>query len=357
MDFKEVLLDWYKKNGRELPWRGISTPYFIWVSEVILQQTRVNQGMEYYFRFISKFPDIESLANAPIDELMKVWQGLGYYSRARNLQAGARQVVSDYGGKLPETYEELLKIKSLGHYAAAAVASFAFNKVVPAVDGNVFRILSRVFGIFTPIGSTSARKEFFSLAQELISKENPAAFNQAIIDFGALVCTPRNARCETCPMSGFCYAFSNNIVYKLPVKQKKVPPKDRFLCYFMIRKGNYTFVRRREENDIWHSLYEFPVLETKGQLSHEEILVHPFFTELFGNVDVKIHSISDPIKHQLSHLTIWAQFVIVSVDSVPYLVKSKYRQVKIDELEKFSVPRLIDSYMAAEQTAKYFLKK
>lgn len=353
MEFKDALIKWYRENGRDLPWRRTTNPYHIWVSEVILQQTRVNQGMSYYLNFVEQFPTIQHLANAPIDDVMKAWQGLGYYTRARNLQAGAKQVIDQYNGKLPQSYNDLLKIKGLGTYSAAAVASFAFNEAVPAIDGNVYRILSRVFGIFTSVDTSQAKKEFFNLGLELIDKVDPASFNQAIIDFGALVCTPRLAKCEECPFNEFCYAYRNNLVYSLPVKGKRIIPKDRFFNYLMINFNGSTFVNKREEKDIWHSLYEFPLIESQVQLSLDELIQMKEWAELLG-IDVNVLSVSEPIKHQLSHLTIYARFVIVKIDKVNYRLKTDYRNVDINTLHELSVPRLIDLYLAAEPTEKYF---
>jgi A/G-specific adenine glycosylase len=357
MDFKDLLIDWYKNNGRDLPWRRTTNPYYIWVSEVILQQTRVNQGMSYYLRFVEQFPTIKDLANADPDDVMKAWQGLGYYTRARNLQAGAKQVIENFNGELPKSYEELLKIKGLGMYSAAAVASFAFNEAVPAIDGNVYRILARVFGVFTSVDTGPAKREFFNLGMELIDKKEPAIFNQAIIDFGALVCTPRVPKCEECPMQQFCYAYRNNIVYSFPVKGKKNAPKDRFFTYLMINHKGYTYVNKREGKDIWHSLYEFPLIETHTQLSIEDLIQLDEWGELIGSGNVKILSVSEPIKHQLSHITLYARFVIVEVEKVAYRVKSDYRKVLITKLHELSVPRLIDLYLAAEPVSKYFLRK
>ncbi|MGD9978510.1 MAG: A/G-specific adenine glycosylase, partial [Bacteroidales bacterium] len=354
MEFKDILIEWYGKNGRDLPWRRTSNPYHIWVSEVILQQTRVNQGMAYYSRFIEQFPTIQDLANASLDQVMKAWQGLGYYTRARNLKAGAQQVMDEYGGELPKTFRELLKIKGLGTYSAAAVASFAFGEAVPAIDGNVYRILARVFGIFSSTDTTAARHDFFDLAAELLDKVNPAAFNQAIIDFGALVCTPRIPKCVDCPFNGFCYASRNNLVYSLPVKGKRVVPRDRFFNYVMVKFHGDTFVNRRNTNDIWHSLFEFPMIETPTQLSPDELFSMQEWKDLLGQNDVRILNISDPIKHQLSHLTIWARFIIVEISKASYRLKTDFCRVDIGKLHELSVPRLIDLYMAAEPTEKYF---
>lgn len=345
---------WFALHGRELPWRDTIDPYYIWVSEVILQQTRVAQGIDYYYRFIAQFPTVEALAAAPLDEVMKAWQGLGYYTRARNLHTGAQQVVEQHGGKLPRTYAELLKIKGLGAYSAAAVASFAFNEAVPAVDGNVYRILARVFGVFTPTDSTQGRKEFFELANELMDRQHPATFNQAIIDFGALVCTFRQPHCGECPMADRCYALHNNMIHKLPVKGKRIAVRDRYFYYLMVRQGDHTFVRRRQERDIWHSLYEFPLIELPAPLPAEALVLGPEWAELIGASGFRVLSVSGEIRHQLTHINIHAQFIIVEVERTGYKLRADYHRVPIEELERYSVPRLIDAYMAAEPAQRYF---
>ena len=357
MPFTLVLLKWFAQYGRQLPWRDTDNPYYIWVSEVILQQTRVAQGLSYYLRFIERFPTVEALASAPLDDLMKVWQGLGYYTRARNLQAGAQQVMELYGGQLPQTYAELLKIKGLGTYSAAAVASFAFGEAVPAVDGNVYRILSRVFGVFTPIDTTQGRKEFFALAADLMDKQRPALFNQAIIDFGALVCTYRGSQCADCPQSVWCYAYRNNMVDKLPIKGQRVVVRSRYFYYLMLRYRNTTFVRRRAERDIWHSLYEFPLIELSNQVSISELMDTTQWGDLLGaDAQVEVLSVSEPIKHQLTHITLYATFIIAELRSVPYTLGLDYRCVPIGTLADYSVPRVIDAYMAAEPAVRYFSK-
>jgi len=357
MDFSSILLKWYMANARDLPWRNTSNPYYIWVSEVILQQTRVVQGISYYYRFIERFPTIQSLADAHIDDVMKVWQGLGYYTRARNLKAGAIQVVEKYNGSLPTSYSELLRIKGLGAYSAAAVASFAFDEAVPAVEGNVYRILSRIFGIFTPIDSTSGKKEFFALANELISRTEPGRFNQAMIDFGALQCTPKSPRCPECPFADYCYAFQNNLIAALPVKGKKKPPTDRFFYYFMVKHKGYTYIKRREQKDIWHSLYEFPMHETSAALKPDELIEMLNSLSFLSGSKVKVLNISQPVRHILSHRTIWATFLILEVDKPNYVLADEYVRVPIDNVNNYSLPRVIDAYMAAEPALKYFSTK
>lgn len=357
MDFSSILLKWYKVNARDLPWRNTPNPYYIWVSEVILQQTRVVQGISYYYRFIERFPTIQSLADAHIDDVMKVWQGLGYYTRARNLKAGAIQVVELYNGSLPTSYKELLNIKGLGAYSAAAVASFAFGEAVPAVDGNVYRILSRIFGIFTPIDSTSGKKEFFALANELISRTEPGRFNQAMIDFGALQCTPKSPACHNCPFSAYCYAYKNNLVTVLPIKRKKKPPVERFFYYFLINHKGHTFIKRRHQKDIWHSLYEFPMIETAATLGNEQLIERMGSLNFLSGSTVKVLSISQPIRHLLSHRTIWATFIILEIDNPNYILSNEYVRVPIGGVSDYSLPRLIDIYMAAEPVIKYFSSK
>ena len=354
MDFSTTLLGWYLAHARDLPWRNTTDPYHIWVSEVILQQTRVAQGISYYHRFIERFPTIESLANANIDDVMKVWQGLGYYTRARNLKAGAIQVMEQYNGSLPKTYKELLQIKGLGAYSAAAIASFAFGEPVPAVDGNVYRILSRVYGVFTSIDSTAGKKEFFALANELIPKGNAGRFNQAIIDFGALQCTPKLPRCIDCPFAQYCYANQNNLISTLPVRGKKKPPVERFFYYFLIRHNGFTYIKRREEKDIWHSLYEFPLLEVNTRFEPHELIEAMNTLSFLSGSNVKILDISHPVRHMLSHRTLWATFIILEIDKPNYVLSEGFVRVPIGNVTDYSLPRLIDSYMAAEPVEKYF---
>lgn len=357
MDFSSILFKWYRTNARDLPWRNTINPYHIWVSEVILQQTRVVQGISYYNRFIERFPTIQSLAQANIDDVMKVWQGLGYYTRARNLKAGANQVIEQYNGNLPKTYKELLRIKGIGAYSAAAVASFAFGEAVPAVDGNGYRILSRIFGIFTPIDSGTGKKEFFALANELIPKNESGRFNQALIDFGALQCTPKSPVCSGCPFSVHCYAYKNNLTTVLPIKRKKKPPVERFFYYFLIKHKGHTFIKRRQEKDIWHSLYEFPMIETGGTLGHEQLIERIGSLNFLSDSAVKVLSISQPIRHLLSHRTIWATFIILEIDNPNYILSNEYVRVPIGGVSDYSLPRLIDIYMAAEPVIKYFSSK
>lgn len=354
MDFKSILIKWYGQNARVLPWRQTSDPYHIWVSEVILQQTRVAQGLDYYLRFIEAFPTIQSLAEAPLDALMKVWQGLGYYSRARNMQAGAQMVMERFGGKLPSTYNQLITIKGLGPYSAGAIASFAFKQQVPAIDGNVYRILARIFGVFASPFTAGGKKEFHQLVMELMDKEAPDTFNQALLDFGALQCVPRSPNCNECPFVGICYAYRNNLIDQLPVKGKKLIPKDRFFNYIMVKHAGNTYINRREASDIWNSLYEFPLIETQEMLAPEAVMMLPQWVEVVGKGHVVVRYVSEVFKHKLSHQTINARFFIVELTVVPYSLKSKYQKAPMSTLSNLSTPRLIDSFLAAEPASVYF---
>ncbi|MBN1990042.1 MAG: A/G-specific adenine glycosylase [Bacteroidales bacterium] len=354
MDFKSILIKWYGHNARELPWRQTTDPYHIWVSEVILQQTRVAQGLSYYLRFINAFPTIKSLAQAPLDDLMKVWQGLGYYSRARNLQAGAQMVVERFNGKLPSTYDELITIKGLGPYSAGAIASFAFKQQVPAIDGNVYRILARIFGVFASPFTAGGKKEFHLLVMELMDKSAPDTFNQALLDFGALQCVPRSPSCSACPFVGICYAYRNNLIHQLPVKGKKIVPRDRFFNYIMVRHAGSTYINRREGSDIWNSLYEFPLVETDGMLEPEALMSLPEWAAVVGSNGVFVKYISEVFKHKLSHQTIYARFFIVEVSAIPYTLADNFTRIPIGNLSSISTPRLIDSFLAAEPASVYF---
>jgi len=356
MDFKEIIIKWYLENKRDLPWRNTDNPYHIWISEVILQQTRVVQGLGYYLRFIQSFPTIKDLSNANIDRVMKVWQGLGYYSRARNLHNAAKQVMNDFNGKLPNTYNELLTIKGLGPYSAGAIASFAFKEAVPAIDGNVYRVLSRIYGVFSSPETSSGKKEFYDLTMELIDKKHPDTFNQALLDFGALQCVPRNPDCVICPFNSICFASRNNLVSQLPVKGKKIISRDRFFNYIIIRYSGSTFIQRREAGDIWTSLYEFPLIETSTSTEIEMLLKDKSWKALFKNTKTKILYISQPVKHLLSHQTLYTKFIVVEINKPNAYLSSNYLKTSIPSIQDYSVPKVIDNFLAAEPAEKYLRK-
>lgn len=355
MDFKTLLSTWYAKNARSLPWRETSDPYRIWVSEVILQQTRVAQGMGYYHRFINKFPSVKLLANAHEDEVLKVWQGLGYYTRARNLLAAAKYIVKELNGKFPDTYEELLKLKGVGDYSAGAIASFAFKQSVPAIDGNVYRVIARIFGVFDSPYTSSGKAAFRKLVIELMNKSAPDEFNQALLDFGALQCVPRSPDCSTCPFKRYCYACRNNVIDALPTKAKKIKTRDRYFTYLLIRYGDYTFISKRKSKDIWKSLYEFPLIETEKPLTAENLHENDEWNLLLASSDPEIVYFSPTVKYLLSHQVIMAHFVIINITKNTKNLSDRFKKVHTNSVESYTIPTLIDNFLAAEPAIKYFL--
>lgn len=300
------LIDWYERNQRHLPWRSTTDPYQIWLSEIILQQTRVQQGLPYYQRFIAAYPTVESLAAAPRQEVLRLWQGLGYYSRARNLHACAIQVVEQYGGRFPESYIALQKLPGIGKYTAAAIASFAFGKVVPVVDGNVYRVLSRLFGESTDIASPRAFNLFFDIASQVIDPDRPDLFNQAIMEFGAMHCTPQKPLCLYCPLQQQCWAFAHQQQHNLPVKEKKAAIRLRYFHYLVIESAEGKLLMgQRPAGDIWQGLYHFCLMEA-ASLMEPEALEEPFVQEL-----LKIqpyYEASPEYRHQLTHQRLYVRF-------------------------------------------------
>ena len=340
-----TLSAWYLANKRELPWRDISDPYLIWISEIILQQTRVNQGMSYYLRFIERFPTVADLALSDEDEVLKYWQGLGYYSRARNLHKAARQVMTDFGGIFPFEHADVLKLAGVGDYTAAAICSFAYDQPFAVVDGNVYRVLSRLFGIETPIDSGTGKKEFAGLAQELISKSDPGIHNQSIMEFGALQCVPVSPDCAACPLQLNCRAYELSIVDKLPIKSKKTKVTNRYFNYFFIELGGKTYLQKRIAKDVWQNLFEFPLVEADSLLTVEELMETDGFKNLFSGIgEVEVVKISNPMKHILSHRVIYAQFVTVKITD-ENAVLSKLNKVSIAEIDQFAVSRLMELFL------------
>mgnify|MGYP001598355526 CR=1 FL=1 len=264
MMFSQKLISWYEKNKRDLPWRKTKNPYYIWLSEIILQQTRVEQGLPYYLKFVKKFPTIKELANTSEDEVLNSWKGLGYYTRARNLHFTAKSICENHREKFPGNYEDILKLKGIGKYTAAAIASFAYNLPYPVVDGNVQRVLARVFGVSETFSSSEGEKKFYSLAGNLLNRKNPGNFNQAIMEFGAIHCTPVNPKCMKCIFRESCVAFQTGRVADFPVKSKKAKSRNRYFNYLVIHNGNNIFLDKRQKNDIWKNLYEFPLIESKN---------------------------------------------------------------------------------------------
>ncbi len=336
MIFEEEITRWYKLNKRDLPWRKTRDPYLIWLSEIILQQTRVNQGLSYYEKFSEKYPTVQDLANEKEDEVLKLWQGLGYYSRARNMHFTAKYIVENLNGKFPSSYDEILKLKGVGEYTAAAVASFSFDEKKAVLDGNVFRLLSRYFGIHLPIDSSAGKKEFKSLANDLILEKEPGTYNQAIMEYGALVCTPKVPCCKSCRLSINCEALSKNEVDILPLKSKKINKRDRFFNFLVITDGESAYLQQRLEKDIWIRLFQFPLLETEQEISSIEN--NSLIDSKHYLVNVSDH------KHLLSHQTIYAKFwLFKSETALPK--SSKFKIVSISEIHNYAVPKLIENYL------------
>ncbi|MBK7684054.1 MAG: A/G-specific adenine glycosylase [Bacteroidetes bacterium] len=341
-EFSKNLRQWYRKNGRKLPWRSTKEAYKIWLSEIILQQTRVNQGLPYYEKFLENFPFIEQLASASEDQILRLWQGLGYYSRARNLHAAAKQVLRDFNGEFPPDFEKLRSIKGIGDYTASAIASFAFDLPHPVVDGNVYRFLSRFFGMDIPIDSSQGKKAFNELALELMDAQHAAEHNQAMMEIGSLVCKPISPNCDECPFSMACHAYLYNKVSDYPVKGKKQPSKKRYFHYFLVTDGISTYIKRRNEKDIWQGLFELPLVEL-FELSD----FPPALPEM-----AKIHQPTvskQPIKrkHILSHQELHACFWKVNiVKCLP--PKDGFLRVKLSDLSTFGFPQLIVNYFEQE---------
>ncbi len=311
MDFANLLTKWYLQHKRDLPWRNTRNPYFIWLSEIMLQQTRVAQGLPYFLSFTHAFPTVFDLASADEEQVLKLWQGLGYYSRARNLHKTAQHVASELGGIFPENYKNLIKLKGIGDYTAAAIASFSYGEAVPVVDGNVFRVLSRFFDIETDIANASAKKEFADLAYELMPKDNPALFNQAIMEFGALQCVPKNPDCSICPLNSGCLALQKGKVNQLPVKSKKAKAKNRFFNYLIVSDENEnTIIQKRTDKGIWHNLYEFPLIETPHEVDFEYIS-----SEIaLSNDVIDVFEMNEKtVIHKLTHQHLYIKFWKVNV--------------------------------------------
>ena len=341
----DVIIPWYEQHRRDLPWRNTNDPYLIWISEVILQQTRVIQGLDYFIRFVERFPNVVSLAEAEEDEVMTYWQGLGYYSRARNLHQAAREVVSLYGGQFPRSYEEVLSLKGIGEYTAAAICSFAYRLPYATVDGNVYRVLSRLFDIDIPIDSGEGKKYFAELSRTLLDRCRPDLYNQAIMEFGAFQCIPKSPDCEHCPLNSRCLARAKDRVERLPVKVGKVQVKPRYFNYLYIHGQGMTLLFKRTGNDIWRNLYEFPLIETERAVTWEELSGMAVFQELFDGIE-KVEIIREYVakKHVLSHRVIYPVFYEIRVDSFSESME-KYLKVPDDRVGEYAVSRLIQSYL------------
>lgn len=357
MIFSEILIRWYEENGRSLPWRGIDDPYRIWLSEIILQQTRIEQGLSYYQHFITEYPTVGDLAKASEEQVLKSWQGLGYYSRARNLHAAAKQIVEQHHGVFPSQYEKILALKGVGRYTAAAIASFAFRLPYPVIDGNVYRAAARLFDISTPINSNSAYNEFEALLLRIIDRSRPDLFNQAMMDFGSLCCRPVNPACDECPFRERCLAFERGKVMLLPVKAPATKIKNRYFYYFDIQwhtgeSGHSQICRlmhQRMGDDIWKGLYEFPLLETSEPIEDKnfEAIANRFLASYCDTSLARIVP-AGAYKHQLTHRTIHAHFYRVDAATVTLNGAGNDRPIALEATKTLPVSRLIDRYLLAK---------
>lgn len=341
-----LLQDWYQKNKRCLPWRETQEAYSVWISEIILQQTRVNQGYSYFLRFTERFPDIKSLAEAPEDDVLKIWQGLGYYSRARNMHAAAKQIMEKFHGVFPTSHHDILSLKGIGEYTAAAIASIVYNLPHAVVDGNVYRVLSRLFAIEAPIDTASGKKIFAEIAQSVLDEQNPGIHNQALMELGALICTPQQPKCTECPLRDFCLAFEKKTPMAFPVKKRKATQTERFFNYFHIEQHGFTYLSKRNKADIWKNLYEFPLIETNKQCDLLGLQSVDKFSRLFPSSGNFLFTHKLRLKHVLSHRIIHADFYFVELDSKTiFEPQGKYIKIRSQALSDYPVSRLIHKYL------------
>ncbi|HVW97115.1 MAG TPA: A/G-specific adenine glycosylase [Mucilaginibacter sp.] len=338
MDFNNELIQWYLENKRNLPWRNTTDPYVIWLSEIILQQTRVDQGMPYFHRFLERYPTVTAFAAATEDDILKLWQGLGYYSRGRNMLKTAKLVQERYNGQFPKSYNELIRLTGIGEYTAAAIASFSADEPRAVVDGNVYRVLARYFGIDEPINSTRGKKLFQQTANELLNMEQPGIHNQAMMEFGAMLCKPKNPACGVCPVRSGCYAFIHNAINDLPVKNKNLTVRERYFNYFLIRDGDNILLNKRAQTDIWANMYDLPLIETGSLLSPEELLNYNETRAYFGN-NIKISSLSPVKKHVLTHQRLYVRLIILK--SKPVKIRDSWFYSSTENLKNLALPKII----------------
>ncbi|MBU8891813.1 MAG: A/G-specific adenine glycosylase [Bacteroidales bacterium] len=343
-DISKTLTEWYASNKRDLPWRHTKNAYNIWVSEIILQQTRVNQGVNYYYRFIEKFPDIYSLANSDIDELLKIWQGLGYYSRAVNMHKTAKEIAKNCKGKFPDEYNELIKFKGIGDYTASAIASISFNKKTPVLDGNVFRVIARLFGISDSTQTKTGKKIYLDKTQQLMGNHNPEIFNQAVMEFGALQCVPKIPDCINCILNKVCFAYKNNRVNDLPVKKIKTKQRIRYFNYIYIKHKAYIFIEKRTKNDIWKLLYQIPLIETEKLLSIPELSRNKKWIEITKNTNPEIEENHIDMIHVLSHQIIHTRFYVIKISEINDYITSNYIKIHASGLSEYSMSVLLKKY-------------
>lgn len=346
MDFSNGIIQWYEMNKRDLPWRHTTDPYRIWVSEVILQQTRVEQGLAYYERFVERFPDIEALSNAEEDDVMKMWQGLGYYSRAMNMHRSAKIIHHENQAKFPASYEEIRRMHGVGDYSASAIASIVYGEPCPVVDGNVLRVISRYSGIKEPLNTSAGKKKVKDILAGLIDPAKPGEFNQAIMELGALVCKPKQPLCPECPLRQNCYAYLNNLTAELPYINKPKISRKRYFNYLVIlsRQGNlqYLWLNKRTGNDIWRNLYDFPLIESETELSDADVKKTGQFKRIIGTDQYSFSPVNENIRHILSHQELRVKFFILYSENFHH---PDYLKVNVLDLKNYAVPKPIENFL------------
>ena len=340
MNFARAILNWYMVNKRDLPWRNTNDPYSVWLSEIILQQTRITQGLPYYLKFINKYPTINSLARANENDILILWQGLGYYSRARNLLKTAKFIVDECNGKFPSTYTELIKLKGIGEYTASAISSICFNERRAVLDGNVYRVISRFYGIDVPVNNHFGKKFYMDYAQKLAPKKSCGDYNQGIMDFGSLICKPKSPLCHKCILEKDCIASKTKNINYFPVKLKKNAPKITHFNYLVLLDSDHMIWMNKIKNGIWKNLFQFPMIESKKELNKTQVLSNEIFKSIapISNSDIILFN-SSPIIHKLSHKTIYAKFWILPVEH------SNSNSIKFSDVNKYPVPRLIEKFL------------
>ena len=343
----KLLIAWYHENKRNLPWRDTNDPYRIWISEIMLQQTRVMQGMTYYLRFLQRFPDSASLASAEQEEVLKYWQGLGYYTRARNLHEAARSLQANHQGIFPQRYEDVLALKGVGSYTAAAIMSLAWNQPYPVIDGNVYRVLGRLFAITTPYDTGKGKRQFKELASLIMNPQKAGLHNQAIMEFGALQCVPHKPECSQCPLKNRCLGFASGDPHRFPVKQHIIKVRERYFNYFFIQHQGYTFLSRRSKKDIWEGLFEMPLIETDYVMELEEIMETDQFKQLFRDTGELVTSVfeKNEIKHVLTHQILYAKFYTIEIRNENSTLQ-KFVKVPLENINEYAVPRLIHRFLS-----------
>ena len=340
------LINWYEVNHRSLPWRSTRDPYKIWLSEIILQQTRIDQGLPYYNRFLEVYPDLPSLARADLQDVLRLWQGLGYYSRARNMHRCALMIVKEYKGRFPADYHSLIKLPGIGKYTAAAIASFAFGQNTPAIDGNVLRVISRLFGIHKDVYSAATQNMIKDIVQGIMPSKQPDLLNQSLMEFGALQCVPVSPRCTQCPLQTACDALKSGTVGELPVRNKKIKKKDRYFTYFVIEVDRRLILKQRQQRDIWEGLYDFYLVEDSRHITLEQTKDDIINTLLIENAVIEAES--GVFKHVLTHQVIYAVFYHIRTSSAcirQNLLEKGYNSYSLDEIERLPKPRLIQGYL------------